>query len=107
MTYLFQVAGLAVLIYGLVKLDVIAVIAGPVIVQCAKAWFIDRMVLLFDDMKTRHSQYADGSTEAGPMNASRNSVCVPRLADARTLNSQQLPVCVDSAPRCRLCVTRW
>jgi uncharacterized protein DUF6653 len=58
-TYLFQVAGLAVLILGLVKLDVTAVIAGLVIVQCAKAWFIDRMVLLFDDMKTHHSEYAD------------------------------------------------
>jgi hypothetical protein len=38
---------------------VIAVIAGLLIVQCAKAWFIDRMVLLFDDMKTPHSEYAD------------------------------------------------
>jgi hypothetical protein len=58
-TYLFQVAGMAVLIYGLVELDVMAVIAGVVIVQCAKAWFIDRLVLLFDDMKTHHSEYAD------------------------------------------------
>ena len=33
-------------------------IAGLVIVQCAKAWFIDRMVLLFEDMKTRNPTYA-------------------------------------------------
>ena len=30
-----------------------ATIAGLVIVQCAKAWYIDRMVLLFEDMKAR------------------------------------------------------
>jgi uncharacterized membrane protein len=35
-----------------------AVVAGLVIVQCAKAWFIDRMVLLFEYMKTRNPQYA-------------------------------------------------
>ena len=28
------------------------------IVQCAKAWFIDRMVLLYEDMKTRDPAYA-------------------------------------------------
>jgi len=57
-TYAFQTLGLACLVYGLVVLDVLAVIAGIVIVQCAKAWFIDRMVLLFDDMKARHPEYA-------------------------------------------------
>ena len=51
-TYLFQLVGMAVLAYGLVELDLLAVVAGLVIVQCAKAWFIDRMVLLFEDMKT-------------------------------------------------------
>jgi uncharacterized membrane protein len=49
---------MAVLAYGLVELDLMAVVAGLVIVQCAKAWFIDRMVLLFEDMKTRNPQYA-------------------------------------------------
>lgn len=57
-TYAFQMLGLAWLAYGLVVLDVLAVIGGIVIVQCAKAWFIDRMVLLFDDMKARHPEYA-------------------------------------------------
>ena len=51
-TYLFQVVGMAVLAWGLVELDLLAVVAGLVITQCAKAWFIDRMVLLFEDMKT-------------------------------------------------------
>ena len=57
-TYLFQVVGMAVLAYGLVELDLLAVVSGVAIVQCAKAWFIDRMVLLFEDMKTRNPEYA-------------------------------------------------
>jgi hypothetical protein len=57
-TYLFQLVGMAVLAYGLVELDLLAVVTGLVIVQCAKAWFIDRMVLLFEDMKTHNPTYA-------------------------------------------------
>jgi len=57
-TYAFQVIGIVLLGYGLIALDLIAVVAGLVIVQCAKAWFIDRMVLLFEDMKKRNSEYA-------------------------------------------------
>jgi hypothetical protein len=30
-----------------------------VIVQTAKAWFIDRMVLLYEDMKRRHPEYGE------------------------------------------------
>ena len=40
------------------KLELLDVVTGLVIVQCAKAWFIDRMVLLFEDMKTRNPEYA-------------------------------------------------
>ena len=57
-TYLFQTVGIAVLAYGLVVLDLLTVVSGIVILQCAKAWYLDRMVLLFDDMKTRHPEYA-------------------------------------------------
>ncbi|MGY1641470.1 DUF6653 family protein [Geodermatophilus sp. SYSU D00703] len=57
-TYAFQVAGLVQLAYGLVVLDVVAVVGGVVLVQCAKAWFIDRMVLLFEEEKTRRPEYA-------------------------------------------------
>ena len=49
------------LTYGLVVLGLpglLCTIAGIAIVQCAKAWFIDRMVLLFEDLKTTHSEYA-------------------------------------------------
>jgi hypothetical protein len=45
-TYAIQVVGLAVLVYGLV------------ILQTAKAWFIDRMVLLFEHMKGADPTYA-------------------------------------------------
>jgi hypothetical protein len=57
-TYAIQTIGLAVLAWGLIQLDVIYTVAGLVILQTAKAWFIDRMVLLFDDMKARSPEYA-------------------------------------------------
>jgi len=57
-TYMFQLVGAMVLAYGLIQLDLLAVVSGIVIVQCAKAWFIDRMVLLFEDMKVRNLEYA-------------------------------------------------
>jgi hypothetical protein len=57
-TYAIQVVGLAVLAYGLVQLDLIEVVSGLVILQTAKAWFIDRMVLLFEHMKAGNPEYA-------------------------------------------------
>jgi len=57
-TYAVQIFGLAVLVYGLVELRLLDVVTGLVIVQCAKAWCLDRMVLLFDDMKGRRPEYA-------------------------------------------------
>lgn len=58
-TYVFQLFGVAALVYGLVRFDVVAVVTGVLLTQAAKAWFIDRMVLLFDDMKGRHQRYAE------------------------------------------------
>jgi hypothetical protein len=58
-TYAIQTVGLAVLVYGLVELELLAVAAGLVIAETAKAWFIDRMVLLYEDMKQRHPEYAE------------------------------------------------
>lgn len=58
-TYGIQTVGLVVLAWGLIQLNVIYTVAGLVILQTAKAWFIDRMVLLFDDMKARVPEYAD------------------------------------------------
>lgn len=60
-TYAVQTAGLALAAYGLVELGalgLVAVVAGLVILQCAKAWYLDRTVLLFDDMKIRNPEYA-------------------------------------------------
>ncbi|MDF2744628.1 MAG: hypothetical protein K0S88_6006 [Actinomycetia bacterium] len=56
-TTALQVAGLAVMAYGLVELDWLAVVSG-VLAQTAKAWFLDRMVLLFEDLKARDPEYA-------------------------------------------------
>jgi hypothetical protein len=42
-TYAVQIFGLAVLAYGLLELRLLDVVTGLVMVQCAKAWCIDRM----------------------------------------------------------------
>jgi uncharacterized membrane protein len=49
---------MAIMVYGLVELDLLAVVSGILITQAAKAWFIDRMVLLYEDMKARRPEYA-------------------------------------------------
>lgn len=49
----FQAVGLVPLVYGLVQLDVTTTVLGLLIVQGAKFWYLDRMVLLFDDVKNR------------------------------------------------------
>ena len=54
----YQAIGLAPLAYGLTKLKVGPTVAGILIVQGGKLWYIDRMVLLFDEMKTRDPEYA-------------------------------------------------
>jgi hypothetical protein len=46
-------AGLVVLTYGLVRFDVVATVAGIVVTHLAKLWYLDRMVLLFADMRQR------------------------------------------------------
>ena len=53
-----QVAGVALLAYGLIELDLLTVAAGLVLTQTAKAWYLDRMVLLYEDMKARNLEYA-------------------------------------------------
>jgi hypothetical protein len=53
-----QVAGVALLAYGLVELDLLNVVAGLVLAQTAKAWYLDRMVLLYEGMKARRPEYA-------------------------------------------------
>jgi hypothetical protein len=50
--------GMFLLAYGLVVLDPVAVLAALFLQQTAKSWYIDRMVLLYDDMKARDPEYA-------------------------------------------------
>jgi hypothetical protein len=54
----FSMVGLIFLAYGLAVLSVLPVIAGLLIVTGGKAWYVDRMALLFDHMKERNSEYA-------------------------------------------------
>jgi hypothetical protein len=54
----YQAIGLAPLAYGLVALKIAPTLAGVLIVQGGKLWYIDRMVLLFEEMKTRDPEYA-------------------------------------------------
>jgi Family of unknown function (DUF6653) len=50
--------GLILLAYGLITLRVLPVVAGVFIANLAKLWYLDRMVLLFEDMKGRSAEYA-------------------------------------------------
>jgi hypothetical protein len=54
----YQAVGLAILIYGLAALDAIATVSGVLITQGGKVWYLDRMVLLFEAMKTRNPEFA-------------------------------------------------
>jgi hypothetical protein len=57
-TYAIQAVGAAALGYGLVQFDLIATLTGLVILQTAKAWYIDRQVLLYEEMKRHNAEYA-------------------------------------------------
>lgn len=50
--------GLAILAYGLVELDLIATVAGILTVHMGKAWYLDRMVLMYRVMKDSNPEYA-------------------------------------------------
>ena len=54
----FQGVGLAAIVYGLVVLDPVAAIGGTLFTQLAKLWYLDRMVLLFDALKSTDPEYA-------------------------------------------------
>jgi len=55
----YATTGIILLAYGLIVLEVLPVLAGLVIAHGGKIWYIDRMVLLFEDMKTRRSEYSE------------------------------------------------
>ncbi len=54
----FQAIGLVPLAYWLAALRVTPTVTGILMVQGGKLWYIDRMVLLFEEMKTRDPEYA-------------------------------------------------
>jgi uncharacterized membrane protein len=53
-----QEVGMTSTANGLVSLRVLPVIAGLLIAYIGKLWYLDRMVLLFDDMKRQRAEYA-------------------------------------------------
>ena len=55
---LYGTLGLGLMAYGLVALDAWLVVSWILIVHATKLWYIDRMVLLFEDMKLRNPEYA-------------------------------------------------
>jgi hypothetical protein len=55
----FSSIGIILLAYGLIELNVLAAVAGILITHGGKLWYLDRMVLLFEDMKSRRAEYAN------------------------------------------------
>ena len=49
---------MGVLAFGLVELNLLAVLTGILITHGGKAWYMDRVSLLFADMKQRKAEYA-------------------------------------------------
>ena len=50
-TIMLTTIGAAILIYGLVVLEIWPTVAGAVIAFLGKVWYVDRMVWLYEDMK--------------------------------------------------------
>ena len=57
--------GLGFLAYGLIDLDLVATVAGILIVHIGKAWYMDRMVLMYLAMKDTKPEYASWTSRAG------------------------------------------
>jgi uncharacterized membrane protein len=66
--------GTILLVYGLVALQITAVLVGTLLAAGAKLWFVDRMVWLFEDMCRAEPHYrnwlvpdpAPGGTQGVP-----------------------------------------
>ena len=54
----YSAIGLALLVFGLVDLNVLAAVTGILITHGGKAWYLDRTQLLFCDMKGRNAEYS-------------------------------------------------
>lgn len=56
-TQLISLTGLGPLIWGLIRLEVWPTLLGIALVILGKSWFLDRMVWLFEEMKTVEPRY--------------------------------------------------
>ncbi len=54
----YSVIGIAVLAYGLADFNILAVVTGLLITHGGKAWYMDRVSLLFTEMKDQNPEYA-------------------------------------------------
>ena len=58
--------GVPVLVWGLVDLNVWMVLTGLAVQTMGKAWFMDRMVWLYDDMQREPGGHLDGKEQQAP-----------------------------------------
>ena len=54
----YSTIGLGFLAYGLVDFNIVATVAGLLITHGGKAWYMDRISLLYAEMKGRSPEYA-------------------------------------------------
>ncbi len=54
----YSTVGMGILAFGLVDLNLLTTVAGILIIHGGKAWYMDRMALLFTEMKGRSDEYA-------------------------------------------------
>jgi hypothetical protein len=54
----YSTIGMGLLAFGLIDLNLLAVLTGILITHGGKAWYLDRVQLLFAQMKDRHPEYA-------------------------------------------------
>ena len=54
----YSMIGMGLLAYGLVDLNLLATLTGILITHGGKAWYLDRVALLFADMKARDPKFA-------------------------------------------------
>lgn len=54
----YSMIGIGLLAYGLVDLNLLATLTGILITHGGKAWYLDRVSLLFADMKARDPKFA-------------------------------------------------
>ena len=54
----YSAIGMGLLAYGLIDLHVLAAVAGILIIHGGKVWYLDRIQLLFVEMKDHNAEYA-------------------------------------------------